>query len=961
MLNSLPNRSLNRASYSLLTLLLVRLVTTMFYSAISFLSLYLFNYLLILLLCFLLVNSSSTPTKIGNGYRLISIEETPDGGIGGLLQVKQRNKIYGPDIPLLQLYAKHETQDRLRVHITDAEKQRWEMPYNLLPREQAPALKQTKGSSRKNLKTVREYSGSELIFSYIADPFSFSVKRKSNGQTLFNSSSDGSDSFGVMVFKDQYLEISTQLPNYASLYGLGENTQPHGIKLLPGDPYTLYTTDISAINLNADLYGSHPVYMDLRNVKGQAYAHAVLLLNSNGMDVFYRGTSLTYKIIGGVFDFYFFSGPSPLAVVDQYTSLIGRPAAMPYWAFGFHQCRWGYHNLSVVEDVVENYKRAQIPLDVIWNDDDHMDGHKDFTLNPNNYPRPKLLAFLEKIHSIGMKYIVIIDPGIGVNSSYGVYQRGIVNDVFIKYQGEPYLAQVWPGAVNFPDFLNPKTVEWWGDEIRRFHELVPVDGLWIDMNEASNFCSGLCKIPKDKQCPSGTGPGWVCCLDCKNITKTRWDDPPYKINASGLQVPIGYKTIATSAVHYNGVLEYDAHSIYGFSQAIATHKALQGLEGKRPFILSRSTYVGSGKYAAHWTGDNKGTWEDLKYSISNMINFGIFGVPMVGSDICGFYPAPTEELCNRWIEVGAFYPFSRDHANYYSPRQELYQWDSVAQSARNALGMRYKILPHLYTLNYEAHTTGAPIARPLFFSFPDYSECYGLSTQFLLGSSLMISPVLEQGKTQVKALFPPGSWYSMFNMTQIITSQGGQYVTLDAPLHVVNVHLYQNSILPMQQGGLISKEARMTPFTLLVTFPAGASNGKAAGKLFLDDDELQEMKLASGSATYVDFYATVSQGTVKLWSEVQESKFALDKGWKIGKVTVLGLVGSGAPSSLEVEGKPVTGASNIELSSLEQKYITNLEVDDEKKRSMVVEVDGLEIPVGKNFTMSWKMGSAVEH
>ncbi|KAJ6721135.1 ALPHA-GLUCOSIDASE [Salix viminalis] len=438
------------------------------------------------------------------------------------------------------------------------------------------------------------------------------------------------------------------------------------------------------------------------------------------------------------------------------------------------------------------------------------------------------------------------------------------------------------------------------------------------------FVQDCAKIPKDKQCPSGTGPGWVCCLDCKNITKTRWDDPPYKINASGLQVPIGYKTIATSAVHYNGVLEYDAHSIYGFSQAIATHKALQGLEGKRPFILSRSTYVGSGKYAAHWTGDNQGTWEDLKYSISTMINFGIFGVPMVGSDICGFYPAPTEELCNRWIEVGAFYPFSRDHANYYSPRQELYQWDSVAESARNALGMRYKILPYLYTLNYEAHTTGAPIARPLFFSFPDYSECYGLSTQFLLGSSLMISPVLEQGKSQVKALFPPGSWYSMFNMTQIITSEGGQYVNLDAPLHVVNVHLYQNSILPMQQGGLISKEARMTPFTLLVTFPAGASDGRAAGKLFLDDDELQEMKLASGSATYVDFYATVSQGTVKLWSEVQESKFALDKGWKIGKVKVLGLGGSGAPSSLEVEGKPVTSASNIELSSLEQKYITNL-------------------------------------
>lgn len=224
----------------------------------------------------------------------------------------------------------------MRVHITDAKKQRWEVPYNLLPREQPPTLTQTIGFGRsiKNPIAVSEYSGSELLLSYTSDPFSFAVKRKSNGETLFNSSSDGADPFSSLVFKDQYLEISTKLPKDASLYGLGENTQPHGIKLYPSDPYTLYTTDISAINLNADLYGSHPVYMDLRNNGGKASAHAVLLLNSNGMDVFYRGTSLTYKVIGGVFDFYFFSGPTPLNVVDQYTSLIGRPAPMPYWAFG---------------------------------------------------------------------------------------------------------------------------------------------------------------------------------------------------------------------------------------------------------------------------------------------------------------------------------------------------------------------------------------------------------------------------------------------------------------------------------------------------------------------------------------------------------------------------------------------------------------------------------------------------
>jgi alpha-D-xyloside xylohydrolase len=913
------------------------------------------SFLLSLVLFASEVCSSSNATKIGQGYRLISIEETSDGALIGFLQLNQKTKIYGPDIPLLRFYAKHETDNRLRVHITDANKQRWEVPYNLIPREQPPPLTQTIGKFRKNPIDVSEYSGSELLFSYISNPFSFSVKRKSNGETLFNSTSTSSDPFSSLVFKDQYLEISTKLPKDASLYGLGENTQPHGIKLYPSDPYTLYTTDISAINLNADLYGSHPMYMDLRNNGGEASTHAVLLLNSNGMDVFYRGNSLTYKVIGGVFDFYFFSGPTPLNVVDQYTSLIGRPAPMPYWAFGFHQCRWGYHNLSVVEDVVENYKKAQIPLDVIWNDDDHMDGHKDFTLNPNNYPRPKLLNFLNKIHSIGMKYIVIIDPGIGVNSSYGVYQRGLANDVFIKYEGEPFLAQVWPGAVNFPDFLNPKTVSWWADEIRRFHELVPVDGLWIDMNEASNFCSGKCKIPKGKICPSGTGPGWVCCLDCKNITKTRWDDPPYKINASGIQAPIGYKTIATSATHYNGVLEYDAHSIYGFSQSVATHKGLLGIEGKRPFILSRSTYVGSGKYAAHWTGDNQGTWENLRYSISTMLNFGIFGVPMVGSDICGFYPQPTEELCNRWIEVGAFYPFSRDHANYYSPRQELYQWDSVAQSARNALGIRYKILPYLYTLNYEAHVSGSPIARPLFFTFPTYTKCYDVSTQFLLGSSLLISPVLEQGKTQVKALFPPGSWYSLLDWTHTISSKSGTYVTLDAPLHVVNVHLYQNTILPMQQGGLISKEARTTPFTLIVTFPAGAAEGDAKGTLFIDDDELPEIKLGNGYSTYANLYASVKQGGVKVWSEVQEGKFALDKGLIIDSISVLGLDGNiGAIASLELNGKPLIGGSDLNVTTSEHVHLEG-EGNGESKTVMVA-LRGLNIPVGKNFAMTWKMG-----
>jgi len=224
------------------------------------------------------------------------------------------------------MLCRHETRDRVRVQITDADKQRWEVPYSLLPREPAPPV--TGGKVTGGPFTGAEYPGEELVFTYGRDPFWFAVHRRSTGQPLFNTSA------GALVFKDQYLEVSTALPKDAALYGLGENTQPGGIRLRPNDPYTIYTTDISAINLNTDLYGSHPVYMDLRSLGGRGVAHAVLLLNSNGMDVFYRGTSLTYKVIGGLLDFYFFAGPTPLAIVDQYTSMIGRPAPMPYWAFG---------------------------------------------------------------------------------------------------------------------------------------------------------------------------------------------------------------------------------------------------------------------------------------------------------------------------------------------------------------------------------------------------------------------------------------------------------------------------------------------------------------------------------------------------------------------------------------------------------------------------------------------------
>jgi alpha-D-xyloside xylohydrolase len=224
-----------------------------------------------------------------------------------------------------------EGQFRVRVQITDRNNDRWEVPSSLVARNE-PSVK-----SSQRLGLPQE----PLIkLTYTTNPFGFAVTRIVNNEVLFNSTpsartslEEGVESplFNSMVFKDQYLEISTTLPSSATLYGLGESTRPDGLPLVKGKTYTLWATDIGAMNVNTDLYGAYPYYIDVR---AGGLTHGVLLLNSNGMDIKYGGDFLTWHVIGGIFDFYFFAGPTPLDVLDQYTELVGRPAPMPYWSFG---------------------------------------------------------------------------------------------------------------------------------------------------------------------------------------------------------------------------------------------------------------------------------------------------------------------------------------------------------------------------------------------------------------------------------------------------------------------------------------------------------------------------------------------------------------------------------------------------------------------------------------------------
>ncbi|KAL8151625.1 hypothetical protein V2J09_021433 [Rumex salicifolius] len=880
--------------------------------------------LVVMLMAIFVVEKTNADEVVGYGYKVQSVMIDPSGKwITALLQVIQPSNVYGPDIPTLTFTASFERDYRLRVKITDATKLRWEIPDYIIHRgsQNQPNLNSLKHLNvQQQPTTVLSPPNSDLIFTlHHTSPFAFTVTRRSTNDTLFDTRSAGPNG---LIFKDQFIQVSSSLPaDRANLYGFGEHTKPT-FRIAQKQTITLWATDIGSNTLDVNLYGVHPVYMDVRAPTGDA--HTVLFLNSNGMDVDYSGDSITYKTIGGIVDLYFFAGPKPEEVMQQYTELIGNPAPMPYWSFGFHQCRYGYKDIKEVEGVVDTYAKVGIPLEGMWTDLDYMNYYKDFTFDPIKFPVSEMQRFVDKLHKNGQKYVVIIDPGLSINSSYGSYTRGIAADAFVKYQGQIYKGEVWPGPVHFPDFHNPVTINFWTDEIKRFRDMVPVDGLWTDMNEPTDFLTYTSNSPLD--------------------------NPPYKINNAGIRRPIVNRTIPMSAYHYNGVTEYNVHNLYGHMESRATNIALTRVTRQRPFVLARSTFPGSGKFAAHWTGDNSATWNDMAYTIPTILSFGIFGIPMVGADICGFHDNVTEELCQRWTQLGAFYPFARDHYDINVIQHELYQWPSVIETGRKVFGLRYRLLPYYYTLMYEAHTKGNPIARPLFFSFPEDQNTYGVDSQLLIGKGLLISPVLKEGATSVAAYFPRGNWFSLFDYTSSVSVSSGATVTLNAPRDQINVHIGEGNILPLQDHGMTTQQSRTTPFELLVV--VSNNNGNLSnGSLFLDNGVDVEMGgKMNGKWTLVNFYAGLRMGNkLSISSTVVDGRFALSRGWVINKITILGL-----KKDQEMKGYTVqAGMGRTRVANARGTRAFSQENSD----FQVIEIPKLRLLVGRNFNIEVELKS----
>lgn len=456
-----------------------------------------------------------------------------------------------------------------------------------------------------------------------------------------------------------------------------------------------------------------------------------------------RMDTLTVSCEDSDLDLYVIDGDSPYDIVKQFRRMTGRSYIPPKFAFGFGQSRWGYKTKEDFEKVAQGYRENHIPLDMIYMDIDYMDAYKDFTLNRDFDDFP---AFVQEMKDQGIRLIPIIDAGVKIEDGYDVYEEGVKNRYFCQREdGSDFVAAVWPGDTHFPDVLNPEARKWFGDKYR-FLTDQGIEGFWNDMNEPAIFYSkeGLeeAKEMAEKFARTGT---------------SNWDgsekgsDETEDIGVWQLGDKLG--SLANSPEDYqrfyhnvNGeMIRHDkVHNLYGFNMTRAAGEAFERIDPNRRFLMfSRSSYVGMHRYGGIWMGDNRSWWQHLLLSLKMLPSLNMCGFLYIGADLGGFGSDTTRDLLLRFLALGVFTPLMRNHSALGTREQECYQFEDI-EDFRHVIGVRYRLLPYLYSEYMKAALSGGLYFRPLAFDYPEDPMAKRIEDQLMLGGEIMIAPVYEQ-------------------------------------------------------------------------------------------------------------------------------------------------------------------------------------------------------------------------
>ena len=605
--------------------------------------------------------------------------------------------------------------------------------------------------------------------------------------------------------------------------GAGERTEPvdkrgHRLTFWNTDPPHPHGPGIGS------MYSSLPFWTVLRP-DGRAWG---VLLDSAGRADLDAGASdpelMSFGVVAGELTYYIFAGPTPADVLRQYSELTGRMPLPPRWALGYGQSRWSYFPEAHLRAVAQGFRSRQIPCDHLWLDIDYMDGYRVFTWSPTRFPQPKEL--LDELRANGFKVVAIIDPGVKADPTDATFAEGVERGYFTRLpDGSLFVGTVWPGAATFADFSRADVRAWWGERHRALLES-GLAGIWDDMNEpglTDMFAPG-----------SGTPHGETLALDAAHH-------------------PDGPDGPALPHARF--------HNAYGMQMARATREGLERLRpNERAFVLTRSAYAGVQRYAAMWTGDNSSRWEHLPLAVSMCLSIGMSGQPFIGFDSGGFFDASNGELLTRFMQLGVFFPLYRNHSAMATPAQEPWAFGQPWEAfCRDAINLRYQLLPYLYTLFEEASRTGAPIARPMLFAYPDDPTLSGLDDQFMLGGDLLVAPALTQGQLQRAVRFPAGAWRDWLTGQRFV---GPLTAQIESPIDAAPLFLREGAILPL--GPIMQYVGELAEESLKLVCALGPDEGaRAEGARYEDDGATREFERGAWSRTRFSAERTARRITVR--------------------------------------------------------------------------------------------------
>ena len=463
------------------------------------------------------------------------------------------------------------------------------------------------------------------------------------------------------------------------------------------------------------------------------------------LKVFCEGTDLNLYVI---------DGDSPYDIVRQFRRIIGRSYIPPKFAFGF----------------------------------------KDFTLGESF--RADFPDFVQEMKDEHIRLIPIIDAGVKIEDGYDIYEEGVENRYFCqRADGSDFVAAVWPGGTHLPDMLNADARRWFGDKYR-FLTDQGIEGFWNDMNEPAIFYSaeGLAEAKEmARRFADGGNENWDGSSG-EGVGVWQLGDKLAGLANSPEDYRRFYHNFNGQKVRHDKV-----HNLYGYNMTRAAGEAFDRIDPDRRFLMfSRSSYIGMHRYGGIWTGDNKSWWSHILLNLKMMPSLNMCGFLYTGADLGGFGADTTRELLLRFLALGVFTPLMRNHSALGTREQECYQFEAV-EDFRSVIGVRYRLLPYLYSEYMKAALNDDMYFKPLAFVYPDDKMASRIEDQLMIGNEIMIAPVYEQNGRGRYVYLPEEMKFVKFlpdgTISEEILGAGIHYV--DIALNEVPLFIRSGKCIPV--------------------------------------------------------------------------------------------------------------------------------------------------------------------